>query len=711
VAASDDVPRALLALAVSCLLAPAAALGASPYSAPGYAYVFPAPGTYYNSASTNVIIRQGGPIDPTSVMDGTTVQAAGEFSGDHPGRLRLSDDGRTILFRPSVRFFQGEWVTCRVRGVRTLQGVVAPDAVFQFSTGATGDKLLATDPLEPEVGTSSVDAGATDSLPTLTGTVYGIPAPGRLFLSGFRITDFAPPTDLLVARDNGMVVTSRRTPGTSYDYVLQPDGGRTYYDTVARAYYALDDSGAVVDSFRCGNGYVTDGHDLIVLPNGHTLLMAYDPERVDMSVLVPGGQPHAVVVGLVVQELDRMRDVVFQWRSWESVAVTEAMRLRLTAQAIDYIHGNSIDATPDGAVLVSGRNIDAVLKVSLETGDILWRLGGVKNQFAFVGDPERFTYQHDVRRIPNGHITLFDNGNGHSPPASRAAEYELDEAAMTATLVWEYRHVPSVFAFALGSVQRLSNGNTLIGWGATSPAATEVAPDGTVMSELWLPPGLVSYRVLRFEWPPALPVAVTPQPATYSPDSQGRWATIVIEPEEFDVARIDPTTVRLQGSLVPDAEAIMIGDSNGDQRPDVRIRFDMMALQGTLHPGANRIEIEGHLTGGGYFRGYALVTLLESMRRDAGPPPGGAEAAGSTRITMGAIVGGGAAGGAPLGIFDIQGRLVRLWRAAIDRDGTATWDGRGDDGRRLASGVYFVRELAPGRDGRARPARKIVLAR
>jgi hypothetical protein len=97
-----------------------------------------------------------------------------------------------------------------------------------------------------------------------------------------------------------------------------------------------------------------------------------------------------------------------------------------------------------------------------------------------IGDPlGGFGIQHDVRILPNGHLLLFDNGNFHNPPQSRAVEYALDTVAMTATLVWESRHAPPVFASFLGSVQRFQNGHTLIGYGAAG-IMTEVSADGMV---------------------------------------------------------------------------------------------------------------------------------------------------------------------------------------------------------------------------------------
>jgi len=61
---------------------------------------------------------------------------------------------------------------------------------------------------------------------------------------------------------------------------------------------------------------------------------------------------------------------------------------------------------------------------------------------------------------------MFDNGDTHSPPESRAVEYRLDTLAMTATMVWQYRHNPPLLAAFLGSARRLADGHTLVGFGA-----------------------------------------------------------------------------------------------------------------------------------------------------------------------------------------------------------------------------------------------------
>jgi hypothetical protein len=77
-------------------------------------------------------------------------------------------------------------------------------------------------------------------------------------------------------------------------------------------------------------------------------------------------------------------------------------------------------------------------------------------------------------------------------------EYSLDEQNKVAMLVWQYRHTPDVFGGAMGYVQRLDDGSTLIGWGAANPTVTEVTPDGEVLFELSYPFGVFSYRAYMF---------------------------------------------------------------------------------------------------------------------------------------------------------------------------------------------------------------------
>jgi hypothetical protein len=258
----------------------------------------------------------------------------------------------------------------------------------------------------------------------------------------------------------------------------------------------VDTTYAVVDSFQMGNGYIADNHDFKLLPNGHALMFAYDLQPYDMSLIVQGGDPNALIYGAVIQEVDGDGNVIFQWRSWDYYDVADSYE-DLTKKKFDAIHVNSIDQDPDGNIIISARALCEITKISRSTGEMVWRLGGKNNEFSYIGEDEEnaptyFKYQHGVRILPDGHLIFYDNGAQKKDLVreySRAVEYRIDEENKTATLVWEYRHDPEILSLTGGSVQRLSNGNSMITWGDATdngaPSVTEIQPDGTIVFEMF----------------------------------------------------------------------------------------------------------------------------------------------------------------------------------------------------------------------------------
>lgn len=249
-----------------------------------------------------------------------------------------------------------------------------------------------------------------------------------------------------------------------------------------------------------------------------TLLAAQDPKD---SILALKALNSEIVFGAIIQELDNQKNVVFQWRSWDHFHILDATRdihFVPTSAAdtfIDYMHINAaINDSKDGNFIASFRHMDEISKIKRADGSFIWRWGGKHNMFTFSGpsptDTLQFSHQHDPFRITNGNITLWDNGNLHTKivadtvatvPSSRAVEYELDENAHTAKVVWHYDSVP--FSAAAGNVQRLPNGNTFIGLGSiTHPSAIEVTPDGNKVFQFSIQTGAFSYRTYRFPFTP-----------------------------------------------------------------------------------------------------------------------------------------------------------------------------------------------------------------
>jgi hypothetical protein len=482
----------------------------------GYEYISPVPGSRFVSPTTDIILRPRGTFDAGETVSATALRVIGSLSGVHTVKCLISDDQRTLVCHLNKPFSAGEAVSVRVlAGTVTSSGIGLDTLSFTFTTrnhveplrepssfaneqDESGASPLHLVPSVFENSPTPTDSTPSD-FPVISVTNPGkIAVPGGVFMANFAPGGNVRAPYLIIASTDGIPLWYRKMTGQCLDFKRQPNALFTYYDTSVGCFLAMDTSYAVVDTFRCGNGYATDPHELQLLSNGHALLMSYDTEPYAMDTVVQGGSPNAHVTGLIIQELDKSKNVVFQWRSWDHVKITDSRLIDLTASLIDYIHGNALDTDPDGNILLSSRHFSEITKINRQTGDIIWRCGGTNNQFTLVNDSLWFAYQHAVRRLPNGHITLYDNGNEHNPKFSRAVEYVLDEQNKTATLVWEYRHSPILWGSATGFVQRLADGSTLVDWGFTNPNLTLVAPDNTAVFDMSFAQGVYTYRAFLY---------------------------------------------------------------------------------------------------------------------------------------------------------------------------------------------------------------------
>ncbi len=533
-----------------------------------FVYIDPQPGARFVSPTTTIALRQGALLSRSAVTS-SFFHVVGAESGQHAGQAVLADDQQTVIFKPLQPFRFGEAVHVTLdTGLRSAGGDPLGGTSFSFTTspkavamptGTMSDILsvpqaalpAAARAQQPKLAQVSPYVTVPSDFPPIT---VSVPAnhtdDGYLFLASLNFVDPAAATPYLLILDNSgqPVYYQRRTAGSwDLDFKKQGNGLLTYFDNSLGYFQAMDPSYTVVGSYAAGNGYTTDGHELQLLSNGHALVLGDDPETVDMSTIVPGGNPAATVIGIIVQELDTAKNVVFQWRSWDHFQITDTNQ-DLTAATIDYVHANAIEPDADGNLLVSERHMDEVTKIDRQSGAIIWRLGGKNNQFNFTNDPGEFSMQHDIRRLPNGDITLFDNRVNRTPSYSRGVEYQLDEVNKTATLVWYFRNTPDTYSYAMGRVQRLPNGNTLLGWGtALNPSVTEVLPNGTKAFEMTIGGLQASYRVFRYPWqgqPTTPPVLVVNeqagQPALYY---SWNGATDVASYQVYAGATADPTTL------------------------------------------------------------------------------------------------------------------------------------------------------------------------
>ena len=212
-----------------------------------------------------------------------------------------------------------------------------------------------------------------------------------------------------------------------------------------------------------------------------------------------GGQPNVLLATHTILRQTPEGVVEFFWSGSDHFTLDDWLdRPPDYAQTTntDLDHANSLEIDRDGNYVASFFNLPEITKIDAVTGRVIWRFSGRNNQFNVLNDPlGGVSGQHSVRVLENGNLLIYDNGKHHNPPESRPVEYSLDTVSMTASMVWEYRHAPVLFTPVVGSVERLRNGNTLVGFGAVG-VATEVANDGSVAWEGHMNPPFF-YRVRR----------------------------------------------------------------------------------------------------------------------------------------------------------------------------------------------------------------------
>ncbi len=458
---------------------------------------------------TLIIIRfnQIRPGDITNLH--SFINIHGSKSGDIRGKTIICKDQKTLNFKPEHDFMPGERVSVSIslKMAGSAQSVLDSTYYFdvspitQISTHLKARRSRIGDFALEKYKISKANTRQTPRIingvsvpsefPEIKITINDNPDTGLIFLTQDKYS--------LIIDNEGTPLWYWLTDGGPFNLKVQHGLMTVCFlgNSIWGRAIAMDSTYTIVREFQVPEGYDYDVHELRLLPNGNYLMIVMDVQEMDLTYL--GGQPDCRVRGNHVAELDAGDNLVFFWRSWDYFDVADAVHEDPTGGGIDYIHMNSIDVDLDGHIIISSRHLSEITKINHQTGDIIWRLGGENDYFTWVNDSNRISYQHDARVLPNGNITLFDNGNNREPEFSRALELSVDTTTWQVTKIWEYRSNPGEVIPVMGNVQRLPNGNTGIYWGFKF---NEVQPDMSDAFELNLDLHYISWsdKVHRFFW-------------------------------------------------------------------------------------------------------------------------------------------------------------------------------------------------------------------
>jgi hypothetical protein len=249
-------------------------------------------------------------------------------------------------------------------------------------------------------------------------------------------------------------------------------------------------NGALTRTFSIPDGTPTDRHEMQLLPNGNYLVVGYKPRNgVDLSPY--GGPSNATVLDALIEEVTPKRKVAWSWHSKDHIGLAETgrwyqqqvigqpIRLNDGRMAYDIVHINAVDPYGSRRVLVSLRHTDAVYAIDKSNGSVAWKLGGTETSrsLKILGDDVTgFGGPHDVRALPDGSVTLHDNGTGLGW-GPRALRFRIDAKGGTATLLERITDPTVIDSPCCGSARKLPGGNWVISWGGVH-LVTEVTATG-----------------------------------------------------------------------------------------------------------------------------------------------------------------------------------------------------------------------------------------
>jgi hypothetical protein len=248
-------------------------------------------------------------------------------------------------------------------------------------------------------------------------------------------------------------------------------------------------------------------HDFVELPDGKVGWLAYEFE--DLPKAEVDGAPDTapdpmhVAAEAIYEASEGTSDETAYTSVWSMVDAGypiywsgEEMKCQdgfLGDGTCEFAHANSLMfRDSDASYFAMLRWTSALVKVE-RTGGYAWQMGGRDSENDYVaGLTDPFQHAH-MSDLWDGGMLVYDNRL--KPENSRLVEYDVDEAAFSATSIWT---VPGdKHDELLGDIRRMPLAgcdNVIVSW-TSQGLIEELTPDGTVVWSLSAPFGSVTSRV------------------------------------------------------------------------------------------------------------------------------------------------------------------------------------------------------------------------
>lgn len=201
-------------------------------------------------------------------------------------------------------------------------------------------------------------------------------------------------------------------------------------------------------------------HDYVEVEPGIIAFLLYEPRDID-GVLTVGN-----TITELTLKTGEQRQVFSSYDLWGNYFGEEP-------DAEPWAGGNAIDFDAESGTYGAGfRQLDAIIEVDRESGEVGRQLGGPHSDFVFA-DPASAPHQHHQFQWFDDGILVFDNRE--SDEYSRVTEFSLTNA--TADVVWTHQTNPPVWVYALGDVDRAQDGSSFLTW-TTAGILEDIDPEG-----------------------------------------------------------------------------------------------------------------------------------------------------------------------------------------------------------------------------------------